>query len=79
MSSPEEMRKIFYYGTDGQLYFTDDFLSQFRAIVDESSFNQGVFLFRFVLMISLFNLLLVLVVFLLLTLFLLAFLVMICV
>lgn len=43
LSSPEEMRKIFYYGTDGQLYFTDDFLSQFRAIVDESSFNQGVF------------------------------------
>lgn len=43
LSSPEEMRKIFYYGTDGQLYFTDDFLSQFRAIVDENSFNQGVF------------------------------------
>lgn len=43
LSSPEEMRKIFYYGTDGQLYFTDDFLSQFRNIVDENSFNQGVF------------------------------------
>lgn len=43
LSSPEEMRKIFYYGTDGQLYFTNEFLSQFRAIVDESSFNQGVF------------------------------------
>lgn len=43
LSSPEEMRKIFYYGTDGQLYFTDEFLSQFRAIVDENSFNQGVF------------------------------------
>lgn len=43
LSSPEEMRKIFYYGTDGQLYFTHDFLSQFRAIVDENSFNQGVF------------------------------------
>lgn len=43
LSSPEEMRKIFYYGTDGQLYFTDEFLSQFRALVDESSFNQGVF------------------------------------
>lgn len=43
LSSPEEMRKIFYYGTDGQLYFTDDFLSQFRSIVDENSFNQGVY------------------------------------
>lgn len=43
LSSPEEMRKIFYYGTDGQLYFTNEFLSQFRAIVDENSFNQGVF------------------------------------
>lgn len=43
LSSPDEMRKIFYYGTDGQLYFTDEFLSQFRAIVDENSFNQGVF------------------------------------
>lgn len=43
LSSPEEMRKIFYYGTDGQLYFTDDFLNQFRNIVDENSFNQGVF------------------------------------
>lgn len=42
-SSPEEMRKIFYYGTDGQVYLTDEFLSQFRAIVDENSFNQGVF------------------------------------
>ena len=43
LSSPEEMRKIFYYGTDGQLYFTDDFLSQFRNLVDKSSFEQGVF------------------------------------
>lgn len=43
LSSPEEMRRIFYYGTDGQLYFTDDFLNQFRNIVDENSFNQGVF------------------------------------
>lgn len=43
LASPEEMRKIFYYGTDGQVYFTDEFLSQFRAIVDENSFNQGVF------------------------------------
>lgn len=43
LSSPEEMRKIFYYGTDGQLYFTDEFLSQFRNLVDKSSFEQGVF------------------------------------
>lgn len=43
LSSPEEMRKIFYYGTDGQLYFTDEFLKSFRVIVDEASFNQGVF------------------------------------
>ncbi|WP_455254079.1 hypothetical protein [Ruminococcus sp.] len=43
LSSPEEMRKIFYYGTDGQLYFTDEFLKNFRSIVDENSFNQGVF------------------------------------
>lgn len=40
---PETLEKIFYVGKDGQLYFTDDFLSQFRAIVDENSFNQGVF------------------------------------
>lgn len=39
----EALEKIFYVGTDGQLYFTDDFLSNFRAIVDENSFNQGVF------------------------------------
>lgn len=43
LSSPEEMRKIFYYGTDGQLYFTDEFLSNFRTSVDEASFNQGVY------------------------------------
>ena len=43
LNSPEEMRKIFYYGTDGQLYFTDEFLSQFRNLVDKSSFEQGVF------------------------------------
>lgn len=43
LSSPEEMRKIFYYGTDGQLYFTDEFLSQFRNLVDKSSFEEGVF------------------------------------
>ena len=43
LSSPEEMRKIFYYGTDGQLYFTDEFLSNFRSSVDEASFNQGVY------------------------------------
>lgn len=40
---PETLEKIFYVGKDGQLYFTDDFLSQFRNIVDENSFNQGVF------------------------------------
>lgn len=39
----ETLEKIFYVGTDGQLYFTDDFLSNFRAIVDENAFNQGVF------------------------------------
>lgn len=40
---PETLEKIFYVGTDGQLYFTDDFLKQFRGIVDENAFNQGVF------------------------------------
>lgn len=40
---PDTIEKIFYVGKDGQLYFTDDFLKQFRAIVDENSFNQGVF------------------------------------
>ncbi len=40
---PETLEKIFYVGTDGQLYFTDDFLKQFRSIVDENAFNQGVF------------------------------------
>lgn len=40
---PDTIEKIFYVGKDGQLYFTDDFLSQFRAIVDENSFHQGVF------------------------------------
>lgn len=39
----DTIEKIFYVGKDGQLYFTDDFLSQFRGIVDEVSFNQGVF------------------------------------
>lgn len=43
LASPEEMRKIFYYGTDGQVYFTDEFLKQFRGIVDKNSFEQGVF------------------------------------
>ena len=42
LSSPEEMRKIFYYGTDGQLYFTDDFLSNFRSLSDKASYEQGV-------------------------------------
>ena len=40
---PETLEKIFYVGTDGQLYFTDDFLKQFRVIVDKNSFEQGVF------------------------------------
>ena len=40
---PDTIEKIFYVGEDGQLYFTDDFLSQFRNIVDENSFNQGVY------------------------------------
>lgn len=42
LASPEEMRKIFYYGTDGQVYFTDEFLSNFRVIVDKNSFEQGI-------------------------------------
>lgn len=42
LSSPEEMRKIFYYGTDGQLYFTDEFLSNFRSFSDKASYEQGV-------------------------------------
>lgn len=42
LSSPEEMRKIFYYGTDGQLYFTDDFLKNFRSLSDKASYEQGV-------------------------------------
>ena len=40
---PDTIEKIFYVGKDGQLYFTDDFLSQFRNLVDKSSFEQGVF------------------------------------
>lgn len=40
---PETLEKIFYVGTDGQLYFTDEFLSNFRSSVDEASFNQGVY------------------------------------
>ena len=40
---PETLEKIFYVGKDGQLYFTDEFLTQFRGIVDKSSFDQGVF------------------------------------
>lgn len=39
----ETLEKIFYVGTDGQLYFTDDYLKQFRNLVDKSSFEQGVF------------------------------------
>lgn len=42
LSSPEEMRKIFYYGTDGQVYFTDEFLENFRGITDKASYEQGV-------------------------------------
>ncbi len=42
LESPEEMRKIFYYGTDGQLYFTDEFLKNTRDIVDQTTFNQGI-------------------------------------
>ena len=42
LDSPEDLRKIFYYGTDGQLYFTDEFLSNTRDIVDQASFEHGV-------------------------------------
>lgn len=42
LSSPEAMRKIFYYGIDGQLYFTDEFLENFRGITDKASYEQGV-------------------------------------
>ncbi len=43
LESPEEMRKIFYYGKDGQLYFTDDFIATTKNIVDQASFENGVF------------------------------------
>lgn len=39
----DTMRKIFYIGKDGQLYFTDEFIETTKNIVDQASFENGVF------------------------------------